>query len=147
MSDGDVVQDSLLLNLPQELLEGIAQWATPLLPFETCHPLLRVSRGTRDAIFSGHVRFLLDLSRPIDPGKDPKEEDAEDLAPTARLLQRICNAADLQVGIGLDLTLTEDHDKLRTLLQPALDCGGWLKVYYLKVCQWSCSGESKEHLC
>jgi hypothetical protein len=126
-----VVQNSAFLDLPDEVLAYISQWAAPWEPFKTLygHPLLKVSRDCRDAIFKGLSTVTLDLSQPVDPAKDSTED--ANCSPTARLLNRICQTA--QAGIELGLTLTDDHEKLCTLLQPALECRGWVKVRHLQV--------------
>jgi hypothetical protein len=128
-----------LLSLPDIALARVSQysitqrevWPGP----HSSHPLLSASREFRDMALRSIHSITLDASR-----SDSESEllsvldelpEACDPAPWARLLHRACCQA--APGLTVKLHLARIHDRLRPLLQPGIDCGGWSKVHSLEV--------------
>jgi hypothetical protein len=108
-----------LLELPDSILTSIA---TALLDDANGHPLLAVSRSTRDAVLRASSQVTLDVT---------EKPESTDYRPLGRLLQRACTEAAPGLTVVLNL---EDGHGLPTLLQPALDSSnGFRHVHRLEV--------------
>jgi hypothetical protein len=115
-------QDALpLLQLPELQLTLIAKQISS--SSKSGHPMLAVSRGSRDAVLRGLAKIKLTT-----------HEAEQNQEPSARLLHRACCEAPPGLGVELDLTPDTPYRLLATLFQPALGSpGGWRHVHKLKV--------------
>jgi hypothetical protein len=109
-----------LLDLPHTALALVAEHSKTR--GAEGHPLLQLSRGCRDAVFSQSKEIRLDMHKFHYYG----------VGPAARLLNRACCTAP--AGLHLHLDLPRHYLVLGSLLRPALDReAGWPNVHRLTV--------------
>jgi hypothetical protein len=112
--------DLSLLDLPDPALAAIVRCSKQ--PSSTPqHPLLALSRASRDAVLSCSRTVSLCLA-------------GSEHAPEARLLHRVCSTAPPGLELELDLEGASQSSKpLLQLLQPGVSSGGWTHVHELEV--------------
>jgi hypothetical protein len=106
-----------LVDLPSPALAVVAKCSSS----RRGHPLLQLSRASRDAVLSSSRTVSLHLA-------------GDEHAPEARLLDRVCSTAP--PGLELELDLLEApkcSTALLQLLEPGLSSGGWTHVHELQV--------------
>jgi hypothetical protein len=131
----------LLASLPNSTLSHIAQlclrWhVRSFAGFGSIGPppLLAVSRICRDSVLSNVHGATLGLPWHPRGAQVPIQAAAEAKAKApalSRLLNRTCSLAP--PGLNLTLNLARMPDVLPQLLEPGINCGGWIKVHSLKV--------------
>jgi hypothetical protein len=123
-----LVEERSLVDLPDLVLSAIAKhgFGSEDEP-QTGHPLLAVARSLRDAVLGSLTKIRLDLQPQLDSRCQPE----------GRLLHRACCQA--APGLDVELDLGNNQHALSTLLQPALDIGGWHNVHGFTV---SCMSRS-----
>jgi hypothetical protein len=123
-----------LLGMPQAVLARIAQLCNPYYHRIYGHPMLRLSRGGRDAVLSNlkMIRLFPYSYSAAATGAHNTHHKAE---ATGRLLHRAC--CQVPAGLEVDIHLSDSglasSDYFSTLLQPGIRCGGWHHVHSLKV--------------